>query len=255
MRGPKVVVLTALALGMAACASAQWERLGTRRVSFAAERDVIEVGAVDGRFTAVRIDVADGDLEMYNVRIVFGDGDAWSPPTRLDFRQGTRSRVIDLPGGARVIRRIEFAYRSRVRRGRATVEVYGRTAGGGAGGAAADVPLTEVAAPARAGWEHVGSRVVSFRAERDVVTAVGQGTFRQLRFEVDGGDLDLFDLRVTFGSGESWSPTTRLHFREDSRSRVLDLPGAARVVRRVDFVYRSVAGGGEGRAVIHVYGR
>jgi len=250
---PRIATLAALVLGVAACASAQWERLGTRRVSFAAERDVIEVGAVEGRFTAVRFDVADGDLEMYNVRVVFGDGDAWSPPTRMDFRQGTRSRVIDLPGGARVIRRIEFAYRSRVRRGRATVEVYGRTAAGG--GAIADVPLTEVAAPPRAGWDHLGSRIVSFRTERDAISAAGEGTFRQLRFEVDGGDLDLFDIRVTFGNGESWSPATRLHFREDSRSRVLDLPGAARVVRRVDFLYRSVAGGGEGRAVIHVYGR
>lgn len=256
MMAARILLLIVFGLGTAACAAAQWERLGARQVSFAAERDVVEVGAREGRFTAIRIDVADGDIEMYNLRVIFGDGDAWSPPTRLDFRQGSRSRVIDLPGGARVIRRIEFAYRSRVRRGRATVEVFGRTAaGGGKAEAVAEVPLTPGPAPARAGWEHLGSRVVTFRAERDAVAAAGQGVFRQLMFEVDGGDLELFDIRVTFGNGESWSPATRLYFREDSRSRTLNLPGVARVVRRVDFLYRSVAGGGEGRAVIHVYGR
>lgn len=120
------------AASAASCATAQqWERLGSRRVQFTAERDVIEVGAVEGRFTALRIEVAGGDLEMFNIRVVFGDGSDFSPDTRLRFRQGSRSRVIDLPGGARVVRRVSFAYRSSLRRGRATVSLFGRRAGGG----------------------------------------------------------------------------------------------------------------------------
>ena len=104
----------------------EWELLGTRRVSFAAERDAIAVGAREGRFNALKIEVVDGDLEMFDIRITFGDGSTWSPNTRLTFLQGSRSRTIDLPGAARIIRRVDFTYRSRLRRGRATVHVFGR---------------------------------------------------------------------------------------------------------------------------------
>jgi hypothetical protein len=103
-----------------------WELLGARRVSFRAEKDVIPVTAREGRFTAIKLEVEGGNLEMYDVRIVFGDGQSFSPDTRFVFREGSWSRTIDLPGGARVIRRIEFLYRSELKRGRATVRVYGR---------------------------------------------------------------------------------------------------------------------------------
>jgi hypothetical protein len=103
----------------------EWELLGTRRVNFAAEKDVI--GAKhQGRFRAIKIEVEGGNLDMYNIRVVFGNGEAFSPETRVEFRQGSWSRTIDLPGDARVIRRIEFWYRSELKRGRATIRVYGR---------------------------------------------------------------------------------------------------------------------------------
>ena len=223
-------------------ATAQWELLGARRVSFAAERDVIVVGAREGLFNAVRIDVAGGDLELYDVKITFGDGETFSPETRLHFREGTRSRTIDLPGAARVIRRIDFTYRSTLRRGRATVQAFGRSAGA--------APTGDLA-----GWDHIGMRQVDFRVDRDAIIALGQGMFRRIRIDVAGGDLELFDVRVRFGDGETWSPPTRLYFQEGSRSRVIDLPGGARLIRRIDFFYRSVPGGGQRKAVVHVYGR
>ncbi len=103
-----------------------WELLGTRRVNFRADRDVVPVTGVEGRFTALKLEVEGGNLELYNVRVVFGDGQSFSPETRFVFREGSWSRTIDLPGGARVIRRIEFLYRSELKRGRAWLRVYGR---------------------------------------------------------------------------------------------------------------------------------
>src|SRR5436853_376810 len=89
----------------------------------------------------------------------------------------------------------------------------------------------------------------------DVILAATEGRFRSIRIVVAGGDLELFDVKVTFGDGETFSPATRLYFKENSRTRTIDLPGAARIIRRIDFYYRSVPGGGQGRATVHVYGR
>jgi hypothetical protein len=41
-------------------ATDEWQLLGTKRVSRAAETDRIDVGLRDGRFNAIRIEVAEG---------------------------------------------------------------------------------------------------------------------------------------------------------------------------------------------------
>jgi hypothetical protein len=239
----------------------QWELLGSRRVSFAVERDAIVVGPGEGTFDAIRIEVDGGSLEMYDIRLTFGNGDTWSPNTRVLFREGSGSRLIDLPG-ARLIRKIEFWYRSRLRRGQATVRVFGRTAAAPLG----QPPLAQptAAAPTTAenplpgptsDWDHIGMRPVDFRLDHDAISGAGDGAFRAIRIDVEGGDLEMFDVKVTFGNGETFSPATRLYFREGTRSRVIDLPGAARLIRRVDFFYRSAPFGAQGRAIVHVYGR
>jgi hypothetical protein len=126
-----LALLSALVLTAAASATplpvrADWELLGQRKVEFRAERDVIAVTAREGAFTAIKLEVDGGNLDLYNIRVVFGNGEVFSPETRFEFREGSWSRTIDLPGNKRVIKRIEFYYRSELKRGRATVKAYGR---------------------------------------------------------------------------------------------------------------------------------
>ncbi len=109
--------------------TADWELLGTRRVSFSLDHDAMIIGARQGGFTAIKIEVVGGSLEMYNIKLTFGDGETFSPETRILFQQGSWSRTIDLPGPVRILRRVDFWYRSRHRpvRGAATVRLFGRT--------------------------------------------------------------------------------------------------------------------------------
>jgi len=228
-------------------------------VNFRGERDVIVVGGREGAYRAIKIEVEGGNLELYDIRLTFGDGGTWSPQTRVRFREGSWSRTIDLPGRGRVIRKIEFAYRSELRRGRATVRVYGKTAAPGRRGN--PLPRPDVmggppaGGPGLAGWVELGVRPVDFRLDHDAVVAVGRGAFRRMRIDVEGNDLEMFDVKVTFANGASFSPPTRMLFKEGSRSRVIDLPGTARIIRRIDFYYRSVGGVRRGRATVRVYGR
>ena len=103
-------------------------------------------------------------------------------------------------------------------------------------------------------WVDLGARRVDFRLDHDIVRAASESRFRRLRIVVEGGDLEMFDVRITFGDGATFSPATRLSFKENSRSRVIALPGGARIIRWINFYYRSVPGGRRGGATIHVYG-
>ncbi len=57
-----------------------WTRLGEHWVHGGADQDTILAGAAAGRFRRVRIKVEHSALEMFDVRITFGDGSTFSPP-------------------------------------------------------------------------------------------------------------------------------------------------------------------------------
>ncbi len=139
MRKTHILALGFLVLGLlvfSACAgrpaaalldTAGWEKLGERAVRFAVDQDAIQVTSSEGRFKRLMVIVRDSALEMFDIKVVFGNGNDWSADTRLVFDQNSRSRVIDLPGGDRVIRRVSFRYKSLgVVSGRATVELWGK---------------------------------------------------------------------------------------------------------------------------------
>jgi hypothetical protein len=106
-----------------------WEKLGERTVHGGprrGDRDVIVVGRDDGMFTRLMLKAEYSGLELYDVNITFGDGSTWSPSTRFVFTKNSRSRVIDLPGGARNVRKVEFLYRNLRGGGRAQMELWGK---------------------------------------------------------------------------------------------------------------------------------
>src|SRR5262245_56811495 len=92
----------------AASVAGPWEKLGERTVNGQFYRDTSHVGKRDGCFTAMQIKVDGDTVEMFDIVVTFGDGEKWSPETRLVFDKNTKSRVIDLPGQKRVIEKVEF---------------------------------------------------------------------------------------------------------------------------------------------------
>lgn len=107
--------------------SGDWEKLGQREVDGKGDHDAIAVGREDGRFKSIQIQVDGSALEMFEIKVTFGDGQTFEPKTRLVFDNGTRSRVIDLPGDRRVIKRVDFRYGNLPGGGRARVELWAKS--------------------------------------------------------------------------------------------------------------------------------
>jgi hypothetical protein len=104
-----------------------WELLGERVAEFKMDRDRIEVGRREGRFSTLRVAVKGAPLEMYDMVVTFADGNTFTPNIKHNFNENSWSREIDLPGDRRVIKSVDFRYRSSApREGRATVLLYGR---------------------------------------------------------------------------------------------------------------------------------
>jgi hypothetical protein len=122
-----VLVGLLMACATGRTAGYNWEFLGRRDVDTQVDRDVIEVGRREGRFRALKFTVRGGAIELYEVKVVLGDGETFRPAGRMVFERG-EERYIDLPGDRRSVRKVEFLYRA-LRSGgsrHATVTLYGR---------------------------------------------------------------------------------------------------------------------------------
>ena len=114
-------------LAGAAQGPARWESLGHREVDFKNDHDQIDVGRSEGRFKQLQVRVKDAPIEISKMVVTFDNDQTFSPKIRQRFAEGSGTRIIDLPGNRRTIKRIDFDYKSIKRReGKGTVEVLGR---------------------------------------------------------------------------------------------------------------------------------
>jgi len=229
--------------------STGWTMLGERTVNGRVDRDRIPVGRYEGRFSKLTIVVLDSELEMLDFTINFMDRTTYTPKLTHYFREGQRTRAIDMPPNDGVIRNIDLKYRNLPGGGRARVQVWGLRV------AAAQPPAPP---PVRrvwdsTGWTMLGERIVNGRTDRDRIK-VGkyQGRFSKLTVVVLDSDLEMINFQVNFGRGRAYNPPIQQYFRENSRTRVIDLPGDDRTIGSIDIRYRNLPGGG--RARVQVWG-
>ncbi|MEO8700145.1 MAG: hypothetical protein ABI867_08880, partial [Kofleriaceae bacterium] len=199
-----------------------WVKLGEQQVNGRIDRDRINVGRYEGRFSKLTIVVEDSDLELLDFDVTFGDNTRWNPRVNHYFRENTRTRVIDLPGDTRTIKYIDLKYRNIRGGGRASVQVWGFKTDGGR----VPPPPPAVYRWDSQGWALLGEQVVNGRIDRDRIR-VGrdEGRFSRLMIVVLDSDLELLDFDVKFNRGATWNPRVRQVFRENTRTRSIDLPG------------------------------
>ncbi len=239
--------------------AAGWTMLGQRVVQGAGDHDTIRVGAKQGKYTALMLVVEGSELELHDLKITFGNGETMDPKVRQFFKENSLTRQIDLPGNERFIRSIDFMYSNLPGGGRAKVQVWGKegsvgpaTGGPGpavGGGGGILKPHVDVG-----GWVKLGSRIVQGKTDKDTIpVSKAQGNFSKLMFVVEGSELEMHDVNVTFGNGQNWDPKVRHFFRERSATRVIDLPGAQRFIKKIDFLYGNLPGGGKSTISVYAY--
>lgn len=104
-----------------------WELLGSRTVGFLVDKDVIQVGRKDGDFSKIQLRAKRNEIEVLDLKVVYGNGQVDDIRVREKIRAGGKTRAIDLKGGDRFIRSVQLVYRSKPSfKGQAVIEVWGR---------------------------------------------------------------------------------------------------------------------------------
>ena len=105
-----------------------------------------------------------------------------------------------------------------------------------------------------ASWVDLGSRTVNLFFDHDTIrVGAGAGLYTDVRVKVAGNTVFIRDMNITFSNGSHYDVPLRFTFLPGTASRVISLPGAVRHIRRVDFSYTKLPGGGT--AVVTLQGR
>jgi len=226
----------------------EWELLGQRKVNFGKDRDTIIVTALEGIFTKIKIRVLYSSIEIFDLKIQFKNGESFDVAIRSTIAAGGESRIIDLPGKNRIIKNVEFIYRSRrPPSGRATVMLFGKHPVSDDG--ADDNP------PQVRQWEKLGTRLVNHGLDRDIIH-VGSydGSFSKIKIKVLRKGLELLDLKVFYANGSVQDISIGRFIDAGDETRVIDLLGGDRIIKRVQFLYRT-PGNKPGRSIIQLWGK
>lgn len=107
--------------------AAAWAHLGTRNVNGLIDFDQIRVPVAYGKFDKIRLRVRGNSLLVYDVKIHYRNGGIQDVPIRLLIPQGGKTRVIDLNGSRRWIKKVTFKYGKFANgRGRTFVDLFAR---------------------------------------------------------------------------------------------------------------------------------
>ena len=94
----------------------KWQLLGSR-----------EVGADEGLFTKIKLTVKKSAVHFNDMKVHFANGGVFDVKLRKKIPAGGQTRVIDLPGDGRNIKKVVFWYYSTLRNPkRAIVKLYGK---------------------------------------------------------------------------------------------------------------------------------
>lgn len=107
-------------LVMAVCgvafAEERWQRLGSAAVNDRLDHDAIVVSGARGDFSAIKLRVERAAVHFVSVKVHFANGETQDVELRAVVPAGGESRVIDIAGADRLIRRVEFWYETQTAR-------------------------------------------------------------------------------------------------------------------------------------------
>lgn len=220
--------------------------IGERTVEGRVDKDAIDVNnAAGNRYTKLTVVVLDSDLVMNEMHMYYKSGKHHEADTisNFAFREGSRTRVINLP--SELLQRVTFRYSNLPGGGRARIQLWGwqdgqrpPVGGGGApinGGGAVQPPPPP---PGGGAWAQIG--------ERDVAAKTGEATIdvkqaaSKIQLAVVGGDVEIIELKIMMKSGKNRVTDVKGAMKAGERSQEISI--ASEQLTRVHVKYKNLSG-------------
>lgn len=104
------------------------------------------------------------------------------------------------------------------------------------------------------GWHKIGDATADFSKERQEVIIMGADRFASIKFKVKDAPIDLVSLEVFYESGDKQDIKVGTPIQRNGESRVIDLNGAERDLKKIVFVYKTLPNVQDEKAEVEIWG-
>ncbi len=112
----------------------------------------------------------------------------------------------------------------------------------------------EVVTSDKTGWHKIGEMTASFKKERDEMIVIGADRFAAIKIKATGADINITDLEVHYENGTKQDILVRQEIKNGTESRVIDLKGGERKLKKIVFVYKTIPNSANEKAELEVWG-
>lgn len=229
----------------------QIEYLGQTELGhFFSDSDRVEFGRCDGPnnnpVNSIQLRVERSPVEIEELVIQFGNGQTERISVRSEFRPGSESRIIDLPGATRCVERAYITGRTMsFNSSQGVVKFYGfRSA-----------PL-----PPPSRYKLIG--VTNLEYDRDADSIIvsrcennSKVFAKKIKLQILNNTAQIFDLKVRYGNGEVEDIPVRDFFEPGSWTVEKDLNGALRCITEIFVIGRTLNNNhNHAKAQVRVFG-
>lgn len=106
----------------------------------------------------------------------------------------------------------------------------------------------------KTGWHKIATATVDLKKERDEIAVLAADRFASIKFIVKDAAIDLRDLEVYYESGDIQKATVGAAIKAPGESRVIELNGGERNLKKVVFIYKTVPNYKDEKAHIELWG-
>ena len=105
-------------------------------------------------------------------------------------------------------------------------------------------------------WVVLGEREVTDKLDHDTIVVTGErGSFNAIRNDVLIHAVDFHKVVIHFRNGDDQNVELRDTIKAGGASRIIDIDGANRIIRSIDFWYDANTIGKGGKALVRTMGR
>ena len=234
-----------------------WHKIGERTVDFKKDRDEVMVMVAD-RFSALQFKVDEAAIELVSIEVYYESGDKQDLALRTQLIVGESSRVIDLDGGERNLKKVVFVYKTlaNAKDEKAHVEMWGLKTNLDKDGKteASNMQSPSIVLSDKKGWHKIGSRSVDFVKDHDEFMVVGADRFASIQFRVSEASIQLISLEVFYESGDNQKIAVNSPVISGTSSKIIDLNGGERSLKKIVFEYKTISNQKEEKAMVEVWG-
>jgi hypothetical protein len=106
----------------------------------------------------------------------------------------------------------------------------------------------------KVGWLKIGETIVDFQTERDEIYVMGADRFSAIKFKVDDEPINLISLEIYYDKGDKQEFPVNLSIKAAGESKIIDLDGDERSIRKIVFIYRTLPNRKDVKARVEIWG-